>query len=234
MRIIYGRDYYDSALAWGRDTDIVFVREKNKTILLPYFGSLGFRELLTSLHPSVTIDPNGFTTRTTSYKLIPVIVYFCGKRYNGIKVESSSYGETNSTTYWNYDSYYNFLRSKNVDSRGHYDSSQTIKYYFDREISKKELDFLIENKYTILISQWNINLYSNKDEELWSVNAPELKKIHFYKVVDAYTAFQEISMWVGGVLTGQGKPMVQISDKYKIMKHGFDEWSFRKLSQGKK
>ena len=60
------------------------------------------------------------------------------------------------------------------------------------------------------------------------INSDRLKDYEFYQRVDAWSAMQEISMWVSGVLPSSARPMVQIADKDKIAKHGFDKWSFRK------
>jgi hypothetical protein len=57
---------------------------------------------------------------------------------------------------------------------------------------------------------------------------PMLKDMQFYKVKDAFTAYQDISMFISGVMGGQSPPMIPISDEVRKSKHGFDEWSFRK------
>ncbi len=57
---------------------------------------------------------------------------------------------------------------------------------------------------------------------------PILKDFEFYKVVDAFTAFQEIQMFLGGVLGTGEKEIAQVDDKYKIPQYGFDKWSFRR------
>jgi hypothetical protein len=58
---------------------------------------------------------------------------------------------------------------------------------------------------------------------------PILKDIDFMKVVDPYTAFQEIEMYISGFLGAPPKPMVSISDKDRLLAHGFDaKTSFRK------
>ena len=42
-------------------------------------------------------------------------------------------------------------------------------------------------------------------------------------------------MFISGVLGVGERPIVKISDKNKIIEHGFDyKWSFRKESKGKK
>ena len=64
---------------------------------------------------------------------------------------------------------------------------------------------------------------------------PILKDFEFYKVVDTFQAFQEISMFLGGVLGRGEKEIVEVSDKNKITQHGFDyKWSFRKEPENKK
>jgi hypothetical protein len=50
----------------------------------------------------------------------------------------------------------------------------------------------------------------------------ELKELEFYRVIDAFTAIQEISMWVDGTLAYPGNLPIEIEDKYKIAAHGFD------------
>jgi len=60
------------------------------------------------------------------------------------------------------------------------------------------------------------------------ITNPMLKDFEFYKVVDAFTAFTELQMFIGGVLGVGEKEIVEVEDKYKISQHGFDKWSFRK------
>lgn len=64
----------------------------------------------------------------------------------------------------------------------------------------------------------------------WAIDQPTLAAMDFAKAVDPYTAYQEIAMWVGGVLPAPGPEMVEISDdKVKIAKHGFHHpTSFRR------
>jgi hypothetical protein len=58
---------------------------------------------------------------------------------------------------------------------------------------------------------------------------PTLKNYDFFRIIDSFTAFQEIQMFVGGVLGRGENETIEISDKNKIEQHGFDyKWSFRK------
>lgn len=63
---------------------------------------------------------------------------------------------------------------------------------------------------------------------------PMLKNYSFVKVKDPFSAHQELYQYVGGFLNQPVREMIQISDKDKIHKHGFDKWSFRKPPKGKK
>lgn len=57
----------------------------------------------------------------------------------------------------------------------------------------------------------------------------ELKKVQFYKVMDAFTIYQELATYVDGCLCYPGNAMIEIPDIYKIEGHGFDiKTSFRK------
>jgi hypothetical protein len=57
---------------------------------------------------------------------------------------------------------------------------------------------------------------------------PILKEFEFYKVLDTFTTFQEIQMFISGVLGTGEKEIIEVEDKYKIGQHGFDKWSFRR------
>jgi len=62
---------------------------------------------------------------------------------------------------------------------------------------------------------------------------PCLKAYDFYKIFGSFICFQEIAMYIGGVLGNREKDIVQVADKYKIAQHGFDKWSFRKMPEKK-
>lgn len=68
-------------------------------------------------------------------------------------------------------------------------------------------------------------------EQGWKFDVDGLGSMGFTRRVDPWTAFQELSMWVGGVLPRPGRPMVEMSgERVMVAKHGFDERSFRRQS----
>lgn len=66
----------------------------------------------------------------------------------------------------------------------------------------------------------------------WLVRNPRLKDLRMGSTLDSYTLFQEISMFIGGVMPGQQSPMVQVSDRTQVVKKGFDPiYGFRRRPQ---
>lgn len=62
-----------------------------------------------------------------------------------------------------------------------------------------------------------------------------LNPFEFYRQVDPYTAFQNLQMYITGVLRQPVGPVGNIPDEYQILKKGFDPvTSFRKAPGGKK
>lgn len=62
---------------------------------------------------------------------------------------------------------------------------------------------------------------------------PSLRDLHFQHVVDPPTAFQNIYMYISGVLGTTPNPTVAIDDKHKAIAHGHDgKYSFKKTPGG--
>lgn len=260
MRLIVGRDYYDNALAYGRDDAVTFVRSREDmrtndqaahglSLLTPFieFGIIlsDFTQPRYNKHRyrndinyfSVVEHRNGYDT-TINYSIRPIKVVFCGKEYNGVKVTDFSVYKSASHYFWTLDSLQEWLSKYNLvvkEGVNHsymysYGSNKinSVEYFTPRAVSSQTLDKLIENKITIVTYDWDPTPFHVNNTTPWQVNGDNLKEIGFYKIIDAFTAFQEISMWVGGVLPASSNKMVEISNSDKIHKHGFDKFSFRK------
>lgn len=71
---------------------------------------------------------------------------------------------------------------------------------------------------------WIIRFYQDSPNGLLN---PRLKDIGFERIKDAFTAFQEISMYLANILVEQ-KEITTVDDKHRIEGHGFDiKRSFR-------
>jgi hypothetical protein len=63
----------------------------------------------------------------------------------------------------------------------------------------------------------------------WLVRNPRLSDVRLGSVIDAFTLFQEVSLFIGGVMPGRTAPVLTISDKVQVIKKGFDPiYGFRR------
>ena len=243
MRIISGHDYYDSALAYGQDSDVVFVRKKDDfrakipaALMPPDNFWIYFRKSGDKLFVDRDAIETGEGKNHCSFRAEPVYVWFCGKRYGGVQwggirgdvdILAPSY-------FWSYAELKTFVESLGyrLSINNPYflkgTGRQQIADHFDVHDFPQIEDWLIEQRITIATIVPRHGRYG--PAHTIQIDGPNLKELEFYKAKNAFQAFQEISQWVGGVLPRPGNPMVEIrDDKVKIHKAGFDiKQSFRK------
>lgn len=208
MRIISKyRDYYDIGMQYGQDEDITWVREKEELKTDLGLENSWFRK---------------YTIRTKRKELNVQVCYlaYCGKLY---EIHSDK----------------GFMRTPTM-----FASSR-------QEMEKKFSDFAAEEVINPENSDSNYWIWKKEDLKQWIskdthelhrqfdcpvilleqglvTKCPVLKDLQFQRVKDPYTAFQEISIYISGVMGAKTVPTVTISDKSKIVKHGFDlKYGFR-------
>lgn len=254
MKIIGGKDYYDSARSWGIDSTIVFVRtgrEIESVQLYDTFLEIRLEYLKKNAWPHMNTFYVDKGKNEFKYELTPVCLFLCGKRYFGVKVHSwlnQHLGgkDCGYSVIWNLDELRELLKSHDVGFGGRgigwynsqvYGRFKDTEHYLSEEFatqaSQKEIDWLIENRVTIALYWYpgiTPKLYSRQEKAKWIFDTDCLKDVQFWNVMNPTQCFQEIAQWVGGVLPKPGPKMVQITDdKVKIHKAGFDtKLSFRK------
>ena len=211
------KDYYDGVVGtYGIDKTIVFNREldvidDNKIYSL-------FRDL-TRINQFYTFNFFHIKKDSIFDNFSIFIVGFCGKMYIGWKI---------------------------------YNNNKVIDFIYDKEfiksnlkLTKKEkVDF--ENIYNQIINFDSIDIHREYNTPIFIYDEdyfirkrgfvinPILSDYKFYRVIDPVTAFQEIQMYISGVLGSNEKNIIEIDDKYKIPQHGFDNWSFKTRPHKKK
>jgi hypothetical protein len=167
------------------------------------------------------------------------IIGFCGKLYIGWKLyKEVKYGwneiSDKITTTITYDMDYIKTILEPKSWHGNLaDSIDYIKSYNPLQVFRdlKTPVFVFDSDYD---RKWIDRHTYNNHHPKFFIN-PLLKDYEFPKVFDAFQAFQEIQMFISGVLGTGEKEIVEVADKYKIMEHGFDyKWSFRKEPEAKK
>jgi hypothetical protein len=253
VRIIGGHDYYDSGLAYGQDESVVFVREKEKLLErellkipviggIPRIRKIGTKKSYDIVHHGEWNGKNG------RWSMESLTVVFCGHVYGGIKLTHTTFGYSYTTEkiFWDRPEFEEFLKKLGMEiapgskfSRLVEAEERKSQSFANYKLEGDALNAVLENRVVIATRSLRNRYEDRRGQCSFTVNCDNLKDLQFYKVKDAFTAFQEISMFVGGVLPREGNPMASIADEeVRIHKAGFDaKTSFRhpvKLPHGRK
>lgn len=225
------QDFYDCMQGMGIDKKIHYERmtDIKFNILVPsdHFPDSGIKFLN---YRSVYIS--GKWERNKS--VVKSFLLLAGKSYPFVYLES------NETYYWTYKDFENYYlekydytieeinNSKNTNSSMS-SEKQSIKDYL-RQTKRHFDNVLPKNKiveaHRLLSSPIILmNHVCTTDERYVTIN-PCLKDIGFSKVLQPHEVFQDLSMFIGAELNPE-KETVEISDKDKVVGHGFDNKSFK-------
>lgn len=228
------KDYYDGvagsmgidkAIVYERHIDII-KREDNR------FPEELKAKSWDEINPFHDICFLSFDFDENQIKFEPFIVFFCGKTHIGWKKHTKESPYDFSTEYI-YDENYIKKHNKYKGWR------MNIDEIFTRINNYDPIELHRQFNSSILLLDIDHNRVSFKTHgshhnSVFIVN-PILKDYEFYKIFDSFLAFQEIQMYISGVLGNSEKDTIEIDDKHKITQHGFDnKWSFRKEPTKKK
>jgi len=231
------KDYYDGvAGSTGIDKTIVYDRELIEVDESKYLKEFRRYSSLDNKKPYPFVQLGNFylkkeLRKTTQYEhTAPFIIGFCGKLYIGWKLYSEGDGNSVITTIT-----YDLDRIENLheqyaftgnfkDKINYILSYDPIKIFRDLNSPIFVYDYDKDRRYFERHCRNNTKFFIN----------PMLKEYEFFKIFDSYQAFQEIQMFLSGVLGNKEKEIIVVEDKYKIASHGFDKWSFRKEPENKK
>lgn len=217
-------DYYDACQGIGiYDPLIVYSREEQE----------------------VELDKYPFPYLSLPYRVGDVdleqgVVGFCGKLYPFVAItlwDGVSYKPIYCYTYPDFDTVF----QKNIKSRL-YKQWTTVPRWarhrrdrddgtmwgirFDPQGVKDYFTLKQKPEYAKFFEQYPIFVTKYKRSFTMTYNTV-LKDIQFFRVLDTFTAYQELAMWIANKAIPQ-KKMPLISDEDKIATHGFDKFSFRK------
>ena len=218
MRIISKfKDYYDGVMRTGMDREVVYVRENKEIELKEDFGF-------------------DFSTSESGnlYEVKLLLLGYCGQIYKVMdltyqvksKVLTNVYDKYRKV-FFDYEEFKKFMTERGLCRQWDFESSYWGgKFHkFNKFVPFKLLE-LFHRYQTPLFLVSHKTKYSTKGITTVTLG-PNLQKLYFHRVKDAYTAYQDIFQFVAGVLNHPETKMVKISDEDKIAKHGYDKWSFR-------
>lgn len=244
MRILSKtKDYYDSAATFGIDKSCIYKREQTNTV----FKSTSSRPV--NWPHSEEYKPkkqNGST-----YNAKKFVIGFCGQLYPVVKITKTT--QLYPTTTVNVDSYFysasevaEFLEEEEIGSgknskwKSYYwraskdypiSNPDAMKLFFDPETHKDLNKIFVEKHAPVFI----YGRYIGETSEIQLVTNPLLLPYKFAKIKDAHTAFQDIFMYLSGVLGQTPMQEEKMSDKVLADSKGHSgKYSFRKPPGGKR
>lgn len=234
MRIISKfHDYYDTALGFGSDPELCYVRETRELPLgtLPaparrqFYRGLGRRD---AQHFDVDVE----------------YLIFCGKLYPTLLLRPPYRPgtEIRPMRCWTFEEVARALAAAKLGfgSRSHWFRRlrpEELLPDFASDSVEKLFEFTLPERTLVDLHQrvGSPILFATSQGRDKVLQADALlAELEFYRVVDPFAAFQSIAQYLGGVLARPGKEAEPISDAMKRDTHGFDEHSFKQASPGKK
>lgn len=252
MRIIGGKDYYDGA-NYGIDKDIVFVRNEydisfpENKLPLQIDKDLGFysrRNEGTALNLvyiffAGEVYPALRVITSNRHKDGCFDIMRVGNYEDVFEWSKEAFQSYNVNYIYDYDSalevtenIFNDISNSNFIVR---DSKKSLYNHFN--FNKSITDWAIDNRIVTGYLQKNLpapGRASDTDDKtkryIQKWNGDFMSFVQFFKVKDAYTANQDISMFVGGILPKLESKTVELNNEERIQKAGFDlKVSFRNM-----
>jgi hypothetical protein len=220
------KDYYDSSVGLGIDKTIVYNRKKEHIDNSDFLKNINNLENV-FFNSNNIFGEHNINMRVDNKEAYSFVIGFCGKLYPGIILEKGTDKSFEKTKEFIYDKKEAY-KELNFHIKGSYNNKRYEKCFNTNwNIISKHDPIDIHRKYNTPIFIWVSDRYHGNEDFI--IN-PRLKAYSFYKVFDSYTCFQEIQMFISGVLPqGDDVPQTDMSEKQKVNQYGFDEkYGFRK------
>jgi len=251
MRIISKfQDYYDSGLAYGIDKELLFQRE---VIHLGKNSNFIFNN--DDVKQKIYIKDGFVYFCGEIYKFKTVIEVDLKKFPKGLPFKEINNLNSKYSFFYNTEDLWNYIPEMSVHNTKRYlkYSEKDIKkrynkYFNDKNIDiKRNFKFLentkidgVEFDHIQLLTKTPYFIFRDFSSNIDNANKFNgeffsslevlgiLKQVQFHKVINPYTAFQDISMWIAAQKSENELKDCEIEDKYRIKGHGFNCMSFRK------
>lgn len=244
MRIISTfKDYYDTISLSDYSSELVFHRESQLIVDKQ-------NTCLSALKDKFSFILRGWDTRDAFGNTDPFVVFIHNKAYLGLIKQTTSFNYASSVAeskraevYYTYEDAVNAIEKSVPANR--FDPKKLQKLF---EQFPMDCDLLTQHDIHLAMlttadisQQLNLDntlqmMFSNTTKSLRYCNLhnmalwvnPKLDAIDFQKVIDPYTMAQEVEMFIANRANPENNT-VQISNKDRIVQHGFDlKQSFRK------
>lgn len=226
MRIISDfRDYYDGLQAYGTDSSLQYIRmrqeiERRREISQPPEGPWGEQ----------------WPTRNGTVYGRSFWLAVAGLIYRGYRLRRNDLEGATEEIAYDFDTLSRCAADfgiRGFNERQHYRLRRRRRAPWEKITREEWLASQgtgeFRDKYAdqgiVIIGAWCGNLYRNPQPLILN---PCLADFKFGKVMSAPQVFQELEMWIGGVLPRPGAMIASVSDADRYVEHGFDvRTSFR-------
>ena len=233
-------DYYEaSGLAFGVDNKLVYERKTTKVDS----GILTYQEIKQLTDYAQLMPRSGYFTGFNVHKKL---IGFCGKLYPAWKLFYTSEQGHNTLVFTKSNQLINYFEANKLTK------------WLDNFTEPKKGKW--RRGYALPLKQWAIDYWTNNylginvnQDIFYKLNSPvfkcsvshldihnlvinpNLKELSFQHVLDPFTAFQEISMYLGSINSqGENRDYSVGSDKIIAEQKGFGSKSFTQIAPTKK
>lgn len=236
MRILSDfHDYYDVVQATGQDQMLVYLRSRKEASL----------NRNTFPFPVFSGTPTHYYYRDQGMPVLQSVVGFCGKVYPVLRLSYQRRSERSPETALCYslaevDAFIeSHFRRREVEAyrskpRGWKFMSnlwpadqrrEKFEEFFTACAPKQSAfgQLFLDSGCPIFVASW----WWERRPVYRIVYNECLKDLEFFRVIDTFTAYQELQMYLGA-MAQPNRPIPAISDKDMVAIKGFDKWSFRK------
>ena len=246
------KDFYDGAQALGIDKTLVYKRFQTTCEVRSLSGFNEFNQEIWKHLPEPYVISTTGDSHYNSTELIHIeysSIGFCGRLYPYIRfVKRKNEVIIHRTTFYSSDKANGYIDKLQLS----YPKMKFLsEFYFCERLKEEELEgylnasifkneklkwFQLVNSPTFVFNEEpyesdrkkEYRKVQNKSSLRYVLTNPILKDFEFYKVKDNYTCYQELSQFLGGVLTERESINDNLSDIQKVKQHGFDaKYGFR-------
>ena len=234
MKIISNfRDYYDCIMSTGIDKTVIYNRNIKTIDFHEIFSYKKIQEpqLKFIINQTAVIESKSIFDY---FSFQTFLIGFCNYIYPCILMTEYQNNQNKNTYIYTTDELRLKMLKYAIQIKTHKQNKRMA------SLLKTLNDFLLfpwHIKYNSYFIEYKVPIFVLKHKNyglLQLILNSELKQYNFYKVKEPYIAFQEIYMFISGVLGTESKPLIQISDNDMRDKKGFDKWSFKKLPTKKR
>lgn len=240
MKIVGGKDYWDSAAAYGVDASVTLVRNANQEA-----HDFSTKEFFFPVIQYRLQKKDSRRKDYTHHMFSLGAILFAGKAYPFCYINHVDVAKQTSYKEIIYSIDELITKFPSIKERSYFGRTDEFEYrWFCNQPAFQEknvIEFLCKHNATIALilpenyshGGWNwhvTNDPTHSNSFVW-INPSFLKDWEFYRVKDSFTMFMETDQWVTGVLP-QSHETIVLSDNSKIIKAGFDiKSSFRKSKE---